>query len=55
LCLHNVTNGNSTLSKWNNTDCGIYEIDAYDEKENLTGFKIQDCPALLKYRKFGWM
>lgn len=52
FCLHNIAN-NKSFSKWNETDCGMYEIDPFCE-ENPEGFKIQDCPSLKKYKKFGW-
>ena len=50
FCLHNITNIQHALSEWNKTDC---EIDPFYE-ENLEGFKIQECPGLKKYKKFGW-
>ena len=53
LCLHNIVNKYGTFPEWNKTDCSMYEIDPCTES-NPEGFKIQDCPALKTYRKFGW-
>ena len=48
-CLHQALNSFNTIADWNDTDCGMYEIDPYDERDNPTGFKIKDCEAKKRY------
>jgi hypothetical protein len=44
---------NKNLSSWNKTQCSFYEIDPYDKK-NPEGFKVEDCEARKKYKRYGW-
>lgn len=52
FCLHHEVNDN-TLAEWNKTKCYMFEIDPYDN-DNKGGFDIKNCPARIRYRKFGW-
>jgi hypothetical protein len=48
-CIHNALNIEGSLESWNDTDCGLFEIDPYDKIENPTGFSIEDCKAKKRY------
>jgi len=52
--MHHISNDPGQISEWNKTNCSMYEIDPFDEKENKTGFKIEDCSALEKFKRLGW-
>jgi hypothetical protein len=52
FCFHHESMSKN-LSSWNKTRCGFYEIDPYDRK-NPGGFKVEDCEARKKYKRFGW-
>jgi hypothetical protein len=52
FCLH-YESDSSKLADWNKTGCSFYEIDPY-YKDNKDGFKVEDCEALKKYKKYGW-
>lgn len=52
FCFHHGSM-NKNLSSWNKTQCSFYEIDPYDKK-NPEGFKVEDCEARKKYKRYGW-
>jgi hypothetical protein len=52
FCLH-YEPIKKNLAKWNRTNCFFYEIDPYCRR-NKKGFRVKDCKALKKYKKYGW-
>lgn len=49
-CLQHVDNGGGHKpASWNTTNCFMFEVDPYDDKDNPGGFSIEECPAMLRF------